>query len=149
GNQRTPSLVSVIQEIVNRPGWASGNAMVMVVTGSGHRTAYAWDGDATKSPLLHIEYTTAPVNNPPVARLSLAQPATPPLTVNANGGASTDPDAFPIASYKFDFGDGTPTVTSSAPSATASHAYAAAGSYSVTLICTDTGNLSSAPATQS
>ena len=121
----------------------------MVVIGTGHRCAYAWDGSTTQSPLLHIEYTTAAVNNAPVARLSVTQSATPPLTVNANGSASTDTDAFPIASYKFDFGDGTPTVTANAPSATASHAYATAGTYTVSLICTDTGNLSSPPATQS
>src|SRR5262249_54473337 len=38
-DQRTPELKSVIQEIVARPGWASGNALVIIVTGTGHRTA--------------------------------------------------------------------------------------------------------------
>src|SRR5262249_33581637 len=139
----------IIQEIVNRPGWVSGNSMVIVVTGSGHRCAYAFDGSSTKSPLLHVEYTTAPVNNAPVARLTVTQPATPPLTVNADASTSTDTDASPIATYRFDFGDGTPTVTANAPSATASHPYAAPGMYTVTLVASDTGNLSSAPVTRS
>ena len=37
----TPDL---IQEIVDRPGWSSGNAMVIIVTGSGRRVAEAYDG---------------------------------------------------------------------------------------------------------
>ena len=37
-DQRTPDLAPVIREIVNRPGWAGGNAMVVIVSGSGTRT---------------------------------------------------------------------------------------------------------------
>src|SRR6476660_7749617 len=32
-DQRTPSLVAPIQEVVNRPGWKSGNAIAVLVTG--------------------------------------------------------------------------------------------------------------------
>ena len=85
----------------------------------------------------------------PIARLSISQPPTPALTVNADGSTSTDGDLTPIATYRFDFGDGTPTVTANAPSATASHVYATAGAYTVTLICTDTGGNPSTPASQS
>jgi hypothetical protein len=42
-NQRTPDLASIVQEIVNRPGWSYGNAMVFVITGTGCRTASAYD----------------------------------------------------------------------------------------------------------
>lgn len=56
-NQTTPNLASVIQEIVNLPGWTSGNALVMIVTGNaGKRVAESFEGDATGSPLLHVEY---------------------------------------------------------------------------------------------
>lgn len=40
----TPDLSAVVQELVNRPGWASGNAMAFIVTGPstyGTRTAEA------------------------------------------------------------------------------------------------------------
>ena len=125
-NQRTPDLKAVIQEIVSRPGWASGNALAIIVTGTGHRTAYSWDGKATGAPLLHVEYTTGPVSEaPPVARLSVSQLATPALTVLADGSASTDGDATPIATYRFTFGDGTAAVTTNAPTATTQHTYAA------------------------
>jgi hypothetical protein len=46
----------VLQEIVSQAGWASGNSVSIIVTGSGKRTAEAFDG--TRGPLLHIEYAT-------------------------------------------------------------------------------------------
>jgi hypothetical protein len=54
--QRTPDLASVVQEVVNRPGWASGNALALVVSGSGHRTAVAFEGGAANTALLHVDY---------------------------------------------------------------------------------------------
>jgi hypothetical protein len=47
----------VIQEIVSRPGWVSGNALALIVTGSGKRTAESFNGDAAGAALLHVEYT--------------------------------------------------------------------------------------------
>ena len=63
--QRTPDLAPVIQEIVGRPGWASGNSLVIIVTGTGKRVAVAYNGEAAGAPLLHIEYTLAPGGPPP------------------------------------------------------------------------------------
>ena len=56
-NQRTPSLSSVVQEIVDRPGWSSGNALVFVITGTGERVAESYNGDRAGAPLLHVEFT--------------------------------------------------------------------------------------------
>src|SRR5262249_40912072 len=55
----------------------------------------------------------------------------------------------PIASYRFDFGDGSAAVSTIAPVVTAQHTYAAQGEYTVTLVATDTGGRISAPATAS
>jgi uncharacterized protein YjdB/PKD repeat protein len=60
-DQRTPDIAEVVQEVVSRPGWSSGNALVLIITGSGRRTAAAWDGVPSAAPLLHVEYVTAPV----------------------------------------------------------------------------------------
>jgi hypothetical protein len=60
-NQQTPELAPVIREIVGRAGWQSGNALVLVVTGSGHRTATSYDGSASAAPLLHVEFTSGSV----------------------------------------------------------------------------------------
>ncbi len=66
----TPDLKTVVQEVVNRAGWASGNSMVFVVTGTGSRSAASYDGEAANAPQLHVEwqYTAPPV---PVAPLPL------------------------------------------------------------------------------
>lgn len=54
---RTPDLAVVVQEIVSRGGWVSGNDLALLVTGSGTRTAEAYEGGAAKAAVLHVEYT--------------------------------------------------------------------------------------------
>ena len=54
--QRTPDLSDVIQEIVNRPGWVSGNALTLIIAGTGRRTAESFEAPGTGAPLLHVEY---------------------------------------------------------------------------------------------
>jgi hypothetical protein len=54
--ERTPDLSEIVQEIVDRPGWASGGAIAFIVTGSGRRTAESYEGLASGAPLLHVEY---------------------------------------------------------------------------------------------
>ena len=58
-DQRTPNLAAVLQEVVDRPGWESGNALALVVTGSGQRTAESYNGERDKAPVLHVEYEGA------------------------------------------------------------------------------------------
>jgi hypothetical protein len=55
--QRTPNLASLVQAIVGRSGWSSGNAMVLIVTGTGTRTADSFNGGW--APVLHVEYVTS------------------------------------------------------------------------------------------
>ncbi len=55
--QRTPNLSPLIQEIVNRTGWASGNALSIIVDGTGKRVAKSRNISATNAPLLHVEYS--------------------------------------------------------------------------------------------
>ena len=54
--QRTPDLRTVLQEIVGRPGWAPGNAVALIITGSGTGTRVAEAFDGTFAPVLHVEY---------------------------------------------------------------------------------------------
>ncbi len=61
--QRTPDLSSIIQEVVNRPGWSSGNSLVLIITGTGKRVAESYRGDPNGAPLLHVEYSTGPAAN--------------------------------------------------------------------------------------
>ncbi|MDP3640809.1 MAG: LamG-like jellyroll fold domain-containing protein [Nanoarchaeota archaeon] len=57
-DQKTPNLAAIIQEIVNRPGWAANQALAIIVNGSGRRTAVAYDGGAGSAPLLLVNFTT-------------------------------------------------------------------------------------------
>ena len=41
-DQRTHDLSEIIQEIVDRGDWSTGNAMVIIITGSGRRTAESY-----------------------------------------------------------------------------------------------------------
>ena len=58
-DQRTPDIKSVIQEIVDRDGWGSGNALAIIISGSGERTARSWDSEdsSDKSAKLIITYS--------------------------------------------------------------------------------------------
>jgi hypothetical protein len=60
-NQRTPDLAPVIREILARPGWRSGNAIVVIISGSGHRTARSYEGDPAGAAVLHVEFSPAAV----------------------------------------------------------------------------------------
>ena len=55
-DQRTPDLTEVLGEILARPGWASGNAVAFLITGTGVRFAEAFNGDPALAPLLRVEY---------------------------------------------------------------------------------------------
>jgi PKD repeat protein len=56
-DQQTPDVSSVIQEIVNRPGWTSGNSLVIIITGTGKRVADSYNGNQAGASTLHVEYT--------------------------------------------------------------------------------------------
>ena len=57
--QRTEDVASVIQEIVDRPGWAEGAALALIITGTGDRVAESFNGVAAAAALLHVEYLSA------------------------------------------------------------------------------------------
>ncbi|RKR72934.1 beta strand repeat-containing protein [Frondihabitans australicus] len=83
---------------------------------------------------------TAPANQPPVASFTTTASG---LALSADGSGSTDPDGT-VASYSWNFGDGTAAVTGK----TANHTYAAGGTYTVSLTVTDNGGATNT-ATQS
>lgn len=66
----SPEIKTVIQEIVDRVGWASGNDIVIfwddfeqrspAVEGRNMRDAYSYDSSSTKAPKLYIEYSLSP-----------------------------------------------------------------------------------------
>ena len=56
--QQTSNLSSIIQEVVNRPGWSQGNALSFIISSNdfpNHRTA---ENNITNGPVLTIVFTT-------------------------------------------------------------------------------------------
>jgi PKD repeat protein len=70
-----------------------------------------------------------------------------PVDVTADASGSVDGDATPIASYRFDFGDGSAPVGPQV-GATAAHTYTSAGTFTVAVTVTDTVGQSSTATSQ-
>ena len=80
--QLTPDLSAVLQEVINRPGWRSGNALVVIFAGAGgRREAESFDGVAARAPLLNLQFEVAPVQ---ALNVCMPEPLNPNLT-DANG----------------------------------------------------------------
>lgn len=107
----------------------------------------AGNPSAPVSATFTVSEATTPIDDPPVARLTLTKASGSGFTVNADASRSTDDDATPIDEYRFDFGDGSSVVGTSSP--TASHTYSNAGTYTVKLTVIDTGGNPSSPVTGS
>jgi VCBS repeat-containing protein len=107
--QRTSNIATILQEILNRPGWSSGNSMVIIIAGTGKRSAWAVDGRPSGAPRLHVEYTTSS-NHPPVAvNDAYTTNEDTQLSRNANQGVlKNDTDA--------DIGDTLTAVINTTPS---------------------------------
>jgi uncharacterized repeat protein (TIGR01451 family) len=60
---KSPELYEIVQEIVNRSGWISGNDMAFIIEGTGVRIAESYNGEAAAAPSITIEYCT---NTPPL-----------------------------------------------------------------------------------
>ncbi len=55
-DQTSTNIAALVQQLVNRTGWASGNAMAFFIKGSGLREAETFDKSVTNCPQLVIEY---------------------------------------------------------------------------------------------
>ncbi len=63
-DQRTPNIAKLVQALVNRDAWTSGNAMVFTVRGTGTREAESYDGSPDQAPILMIDYLTGASTGP-------------------------------------------------------------------------------------
>ncbi len=75
----SPNISSVVQELVNRPGWANGNSMAFIITGTGSRSADAFDGNSANAPKLTVEYSLP----------GTSFPANPNVTATLKHGTTT------------------------------------------------------------
>lgn len=56
--QLTPNLAGLVQDVVSRPGWANGHALVFLISGSGHRTADSFDKNGGSPARLSITFSS-------------------------------------------------------------------------------------------
>lgn len=109
----------------------SSNAITRLTDLSFTASTVSFNAPAQSITLLVLPAGTP--NSPPVAAAS-ASPASgvAPLTVNFDSSGSYDPDGT-IASYLWNFGDGTPASTT----ASTSHVYSNSGTFTAVLTVTD------------
>ncbi len=53
--ERSPNLAPILEEVFSEAGWRPGNAVVLLIHGSGRRVAQAFDEDGWGAPRLYIE----------------------------------------------------------------------------------------------
>ena len=149
------------------PGGAGGFTRTDFVTGLGENSAVAmtfgpheggqalyyttYGGNGPGSggsggEVRRIAYT-GNANRPPTATVTANPTSGPsPLAVNFDGSRSNDPDTGDtLSSYLWDFGDGSPTQTTTTP--TTSHTYSTNGTYTASLRVEDNHGTLSDPAT--
>jgi glucose/arabinose dehydrogenase len=108
-----------------------GKALYYTTYGSGgevHRIAFTGNENRTPSATLAANPTSG----------------TLPLVVNFDGSGSDDPDAGDTLSYHWNFGDGSPTQTTTIP--TTNHTYSTKGTYTASLRVEDNHGALSNPA---
>lgn len=64
-DQRTPNLAELVQDVVNRPQWQSGNNLAFFISGNGERTAQSFEKSASNAARLMINYRMPEQNNQP------------------------------------------------------------------------------------
>ncbi|MDO5981445.1 fibronectin type III domain-containing protein [Flavivirga spongiicola] len=97
--QQTPNLSAIIQEVVNRSGYTSSDAINIIVSGNsgGRRTARSYDGSSTQSPKLFVTYNTSGDTQSPTAP-TLSSTLQTDTTVDLSWTAATDNVA--VTGYK-------------------------------------------------
>ncbi|HKE70733.1 MAG TPA: hypothetical protein VKB55_15845, partial [Nocardioidaceae bacterium] len=139
--QRTPNIASLVQAVVDRPGWSQGNALAVQFRGTGRRTAEAFEGGGASAPLLHVEYSTGPVANraPTVdagADQSVILPASVTLDATVTDDGQPNPPGAVTTTWSATSGPG--TVSFANPDAVDTTAmFSSQGDYVLRLTATD------------
>jgi hypothetical protein len=82
--QRTPNIAVLLQGIINKNAWNSGNSVAFIITGSGERDAVAYDGNPLQAPVLVVNFKQSfpPISAPQLPDLVLCGNG----TISANAG---------------------------------------------------------------
>jgi glucose/arabinose dehydrogenase/PKD repeat protein len=144
--QLVPSGSGTFNATTFASGFGSGGPITMMFGPSGpmqglYYTTYVGGGQVRR-----IDFTEPEQNHAPMAAIAAdLTSGAPPLTVKFDGSASSDPDSADTLTYIWDFGDdATPSETTTA---TVTHVYSTAGTFTATLTVRDNHGATSTPAT--
>lgn len=137
--QQTPDISAVIQEIVNRPGWSADQALVLIITGDGVRTAETYDGEPNQAPVLHVEYLSSPPSDqPPTVDAGPDQTIVLPASAMLDGTVTDDGLGGGIVSIQWTQVGGPESVTfDDASSVDTAVTFPAPGTYVLRLTAAD------------
>ena len=62
--RKSPDITPVLHEILARPGWRSGNALAILIHGTGRRVAVSRDKSASAAPTLVVSFTVPALASP-------------------------------------------------------------------------------------
>lgn len=107
----SPDLAPIINEIVGRPDWDQGNALALIISGTGERTAESWNGERSAAPRLHLTWTiggtaTSPSPEPtPTAEPTPTVPSSPTTVTVPITSGTDDIEVRPDGSHHVSSGD--------------------------------------------
>ncbi|HET8560607.1 MAG TPA: PKD domain-containing protein [Marmoricola sp.] len=139
-DQLTPDLSAIVQQVVDRAGWQQGNAVAFMISGSGRRTAGAYDGPWS-APVLQLQFQ--PPNTAPVVNAGADQtvnlPAGADLSATVTDDGLPNPPGATTVTWSKVSGPG--TVTFSDPQAATTTATFSQGGVYVLQVLADDGAL--------
>lgn len=115
---QTPNIAPLIQEVITRSGWQSGNALSILVTGKGQRVAKSYNKSAVDAPHVKITYvmnsslptpTMIPLPSSTPTPLATATPtiAPPSPTPTATATATVPAQVLNLSNWKLTLPIGT------------------------------------------
>jgi hypothetical protein len=143
---QTPNLSPIISELVNRPGWALGNSIVIVVSGTGERVAESFNGEPPAAPKLVVSWevfgstTETPTNTPlpPTATFTPTNTPPPPTATFTPTDTATNTPPPPTATF-------TPTDTFTATALPPTATFTSTNTPGPSLTPTDTQTSTNTP----
>lgn len=124
----TPDIKDIVQEIISRAGWSSGNAMAFFLSDNGSSSGKyleitEYSESTTKAALLTIEYSSSPSSSvsPSISpSASLSPSASPSPSSSISPSSTPSPSLSPSASFSPSSSISSSVSPSSSPSASAS-----------------------------
>ncbi len=100
--QQTPDISAIIQEIVDRSGWTSGNALALIFepnSGDEKRLAWTYDGSPADAAILQVEYVACPGGIVTTTTDSTTGTSLRACVIWANLNPGTDTLTLPAGTY--------------------------------------------------